>query len=339
MRSKSKVCGHTEFIRAKTGEGFELPVIDIANPRFAVDDDPHALDALREVFFASERRRHLIPKFLMRMMLRSAARKSRLMSALFYAQAGFLDGITTYVMKLGADNLLPPFDRPIDRRLAASPHVLLLRLRLQQTAGLIARGVLPNLTAEMTAPLFLINIGGGPALDSINALILLNRQQPELVRRHIGIHVLDSSGDAATFGINALAALQCGDGPLRGLNIGMQYHHYDWNIPSELERLVKALAPAHTIMAASSEGALFEYGTDEAIVTNLKVLRAVPGLVLVAGSVTAADETRRRMIAQSRFKLIPRGIRGFEPLAEKGGFRLAAVEPAFLSDQVLLLPA
>jgi hypothetical protein len=56
----------------------------------------------------------------------------------------------------------------------------------------------------------------------------------------------------------------------------------------------------------------------------------------VAGSVTCADETRRRMIPVSGFKMMPRGIDGFAPLAEKAGFRIAKVEHAMFSDQVLL---
>jgi hypothetical protein len=91
------------------------------------------------------------------------------------------------------------------------------------------------------------------------------------------------------------------------------------------------------MIAASTEGALFEYGRDQAIVANLQALRANgSGVSVVAGSVTRADETRRRMIAQTGFKLVPRGIAGFAPLIAQAGFRIAKVESAQLSDQVLL---
>ena len=94
------------------------------------------------------------------------------------------------------------------------------------------------------------------------------------------------------------------------------------------------------MIAASSEGALFEYGSDDAIVANLAALRAGGvGARLVAGSVTRDDETRRQMIAETQFKLIPRGIAGFAPLATRAGFAIAKVEPAWLSDQVLLRPS
>jgi hypothetical protein len=340
MPPHSSPCPSDGLIFAKTREGLDLPVIDLTNSRFAVPVDPPAVRALYDAFIADERRRRRIPKFIMRLMLRSAARKSRLVRAIFSSESGFLDGLSTYVMKLGADNMVPPYDTPVDRRLAASPHVALLRLRMRQVAHLVAAGIADHLAAAgAAAPLSLINIGGGPALDSINALILLRRARPDLMNRRLAIEVLDASRDGAFFGANALAALQAGHGPLAGLDIAMRHQDYDWDRPAALERLVEKLVSAGTVIAASSEGALFEYGSDQAIVANLQALRAHgPGARLVAGSVTCADETRRRMILRSQFKLVPRGIEGFAPLAARAGFHIAGVESAGFSDQVLLRP-
>jgi hypothetical protein len=98
-------------------------------------------------------------------------------------------------------------------------------------------------------------------------------------------------------------------------------------------------SPIDRQVAASSEGALFEYGGDDAIVGNLEALRAAgAGAQLVAGSVTRNDAMRRRMIEETRIRLIPRGLAGFAPLAARAGFAIAEVEPAWLSDQVLLRP-
>jgi hypothetical protein len=44
------------------------------------------------------------------------------------------------------------------------------------------------------------------------------------------------------------------------------------------------------------------------------------------------------MIAETQFRLIPRGLAGFAPLAARAGFQVAKVEQAWLSDQVLLRP-
>jgi hypothetical protein len=166
---------------ARTREGFDLPVIDVTNPRFAVPDDPATVRGLHDAFIEGERRRRRIPQFIMRMMLGAAAKQSRLVRALFNSDDGFLDGMTTYVMKLGADNLVPPYDTLIDRRLAASP--------------------------------------------------------------------------------------------LEGLDIDMRCHDYDWDQPPLLKCLVERLTSAGAIIAPSSEGALFEYGSDQAIVANLQALR------------------------------------------------------------------
>jgi hypothetical protein len=321
---------------ARTREGVDLPVIDVTNPRFAVPADPALVQRLGDAFIADERRRRLIPAFVTRMMLRAAARKSRLVRALF-SQAGFLDSISTYVLKLGADNLVPPYDSPMDRRVASSPHIVLVRLRMQQIAHMMADALAGELAGDPAAPLSLINIGGGPALDSINALIILRRAHPDLLNRPVAIEVLDADADGAFFGANALAALKAEHGPLANLDIALRCHDYDWDRPAALENMVGKLAAAGAVVAASSEGALFEYGSDEAIVANLKALHAGgKGARLVAGSVTSADNIRRRMINQTLFKLKPRGVEGFAPLAAQGGFRIVRKEPAFLSTQVLL---
>ena len=325
-------------IYARTREGFDLPVIDVTNPHFTVPDDPATAQRAKEAFVAEEYGRRHIPQFIMRMMLRAAAGKSRLIRAMFNSDSGYLDSISTYVLKLGPDNLVPPYDSTFDLRVASSPHILLIRLRMQQIAHLVAEGLADDLaTAGAAAPLRLINIGGGTALDSINGVIVLHRNRPDLLNRPIAIEVLDANADGALFGANALAALKADQGPLAGLDIGMNYHDYDWDKPAMLESLVGKLASAGAVIAASSEGALFEYGSNQAIVANLKALHAGgAGARFVAGSVTVDDDINRRMIAQTGFKLVPRGIAGFGPLAAEAGFRVVKVEQAFLSEQVLL---
>ena len=325
------------LIVAATRDGIVLPVIDVTDPRFAVPDDPNSLHRLFNASHEEERRNRRIPKFIMRWLMKSAARRSRMLQAMVGTDAEFLDGITTYVMKLGADNLSPPYDSPMDRRVAASPHLILLRLRTQQVARLIADALAPALAASKTAPLHLINIGGGPAIDSMNALIILNRRDGNFLRRPIAIHVLDSDAVGPFFGRNALAALVADAGPLAGLDARFDHRSYDWNAPALLEALLRELNVAGAVIAASSEGGLFEYGSDEAIVANLAALRR-GGATLIAGSVTSNDDAHRCRITMSRFKLIPRGLEGFAPLAARGGFRIAQAEPAQLSDQVLLRP-
>lgn len=321
---------------ARTRAGYDLPIIDVTHPRFSVADDAAARAARKKAFLDDDRRRGWIPAFILRFLLRRFARKSRLAAAMFDHGNTYLDGIITYVMKLGADNLLPPFDSPADRRFAASSHITLLRLRTQQVATLIAEAIVEDRAFAGDAPLHLVNIAGGPALDSINGLILLNRTRPDLLRRPIVIHVLDRNEDGAFFGANALALLKERGNPLDGVDAAFAHHDYDWNEPQDLSRLLDEIAAAGGVVAASSEGGLFEYGSDAAIIANLRVLHE--SARFVAGSVTSGDAIRKRMIAMSGFQVIPRGLDGFQPLADKARFAIVKSEPALLSDQVLLRP-
>jgi hypothetical protein len=332
MQSPSKAGG---VEHALTRDGIELPVLDVTNPRFAVKEDPASLQALHEAFKQNERQRRFIPDFLMRLMIRSAARKSLLMHALFGSDAEYLDGISTYVMKLGPENLVPPYASPMDKKFAASPHVTFLRLRTQQVASLLAEGLATEIMADGQAPLHLINIGGGPAIDSLNALLLLARLKDTLAGRKVVIDVLDLDEKGVWFGRNALAVMMQDGNRLAGLDIAFSHHSYDWNDPAPLRDLVERAVSQGAIVAASSEGALFEYGSDEAIVANLKALRAAR---FVVGSVTRADEARRRLMSGSRLKLIMRGLEIFEPLAAAAGFAIAQTRPSVWSDQILLRP-
>src|SRR5262249_5709563 len=155
-------------------------------------------------------------------------------------------------------------------------------------------GLTADLPAADRTPLHLINVGGGPALDSVNALIMLRRARAKLLDRSVVIHVLDSAEDGPFFGARALNALKAAGRPLHGLDITGQHLRYDWNAPAMLKDLVTALTSAGGRVAASSEGALFEYGSDDAVIANLLALRGdgsgVTGASLVAGSVTRADE-------------------------------------------------
>jgi hypothetical protein len=324
------------LVYAATRDGGLLPVIDVTNPRFAVADDPSSLNRLLEASAKEEQSRRWVPRFIMRMMMRSLVRKSLIAKALFSSGSDFLPGLSTYVMKLGPDNLPPPYDGATDRRFAASAHLTLLRLRTQQTARLIVDGLVKDLT-DNGAPLHLINIAGGPAVDSLNAVILLRRDRPDLLRRKIDIDVFDLDDEGPIFGANALTALAAAGRPLAGLDMAFVHRRYDWNDPAALASHLAELSQAGAVTAASSEGGLFEYGEDDAIVANLKALHA-GGVRLIAGSVTNDDEARRRMVREGGFKLKPRGVSGFRPLAARGGFNITRTEPGHFSTQVQLRP-
>ncbi len=322
---------------ATTADGFRLPVIDVTHPAFAVPDDPASLAARRDAFLAWDRRNRRMPGIVTRLLIRLAARRSLLLRKILASDNEYLDSISTYMLKLGADHLPPGFDGPVDRKVAAAPHMALVRLRMQQIARLLAGALLAPLADAPDAPLDLVNIAGGPALDSINALIMFARAHATLIHRPIAIHVFDAQQDGPTFGARALLALTAPGGPLHGLEVQFQHHAYDWNDTAPLARLLAGLAARGAIIAASSEGGLFEYGTDDAVVANLTAL-ARAGVPIVAGSVTSSSEVRKRMIAQTRFRLFARGLEGFAPLAERSGYAIAESRTAVVSEQVLLRP-
>ncbi len=323
------------IVFATTADGLRLPVIDVTHPAFAIADDAASLAARFEAFADWDRRNDRVPGTVTWLLIWLAARRSPLLRKILASDNGYLDSISTYMLKLGADHLPPGFDGPMDRKVAAAPHMALVRLRMQQIARLLADALRAPLADAPDAPLNLVNIAGGPALDSINALIMLARAHGTLIDRPIAIHVFDARQDGPIFGARALLALTAPGGPLHGIDVRFQHHAYDWNDTAPLARLLADLAAQGAIIAASSEGGLFEYGTDDAIVANLTAL-ARAGVPIVAGSVTSSSEVRKRMIAQTRFRLFARGLEGFAPLAERSGYAIAESHTAIVSEQVLL---
>lgn len=325
---------------ARTAQNLEVPVIDVSNPAFAVADDAQSVERLRQTSSGMMRRNARVPRFLLRFLIRSAAKRSFLAHAMLGGGKGtFLPGMNTYLMKLGPDNLVPPFDTPADRRFAAYPGIQGIRIRLQQTASLVAQALQPVLSRQPVAPLHLLNIGGGSAIDSLNALILLRREAAPLLQRNVVIHVLDPDTNGPLFASRALAALIAEDGPLSGVDARVVHTTYNWDTPAQLQQLVNSLVADGAVVAASSEGALFEYASDASVVANLKALcNDGNGASLVAGSVTRADELTRAGLQFTPFKLMPRGAAAFADLIEGTGFCIERVYESLSSDQVLLLP-
>ena len=84
-------------------------------------------------------------------------------------------------MKLGAPNLGAAWAQPLDRALSQTSAPVMFRLRLESTARLLAEGLRTPLRNRPGAPVELINIGGGPSMDALNALLLLQKDQQGLL--------------------------------------------------------------------------------------------------------------------------------------------------------------
>jgi hypothetical protein len=322
-----------------TDEGLELPVIDMTHPSFAVDPSAEEVDALTRGFIQDLERREKLPAIVSRLLLAIVLRRSVLVRGMRRTRTGFLAGMDTYLMKLGP-NHLGSFAAPIDHKIAASLPILSMRLRLQDVARLLVSAINPWLSAPGDRPCHIFDIGGGPAIDAINALLLIHRDAPGLLAsRPIRIHAMDIDDCGPRFGGRALAALMTREGPLAGVDITLVHQHYDWHDTGVLTGALIEAGRAGDVAAVSSEGALFEYGGDEAVRSNLVAIRQAGGpAVAVTGSVTRDDvvASRRLHPSPSNIKLVPRTISEFQALVKSAGWRIVTTVERPFSRQVLL---
>jgi hypothetical protein len=81
-------------------------------------------------------------------------------------------------------------------------------------------------------PLLLLNIGGGTAIDSLNALLMLRESDASRLRgTAVSLAVLDLDDEGPRFGGRALAALQEEGGSLCGVNA--QYSHVSLRLEAQ----------------------------------------------------------------------------------------------------------
>jgi hypothetical protein len=318
----------TEILYAKTEDGVSLAVIDVTTPVFAVSATDAELAAMSEQYIREAAQQREIPEAL-----REALLSSMLGRGLMAASGTYLDGMSTYLLKLGPENLGAEAS-PIDRRIAASFPAFAARLRLQDMARLLADGLARIAPVETRRRMCLVNIGGGTGSDSWNALILLQKgihtgppvEQRDLAGREIVIALMDLDGRGPEFGGCAIECLRGPAGPLGRLNIGFRRYRYDWSEAWRLPELLDELDVRHAACAISSEGGLFEYGSDEEIVSNLTALGAgTPRDAIVVGSVTREGGPVRASLIASRVLTRPRTIEGFRSLCERGGWRVEEV--------------
>jgi hypothetical protein len=322
---------------AVTDDGLELPVLDVTHPAFACELSPEKQQHLLARFLDEQRRFARLPRWLRCALSRFVLRGSRLGHGLRRAERGFLDGMTTYLFKLGPHNL-GSYALPVDRKILRSLPALSVRMRATDMARLLAEGLAPRLRDDRHRPLHLLNVGGGPATDSLNALIVLAREEPGLLgERPIRLEVLDRDRHGPAFGARALAALSEPGAPLGGLPIRFEHVAYDWRDPSGLEPSLGLARRAGALLAVSSEGGLFEYGSDDDIMRNLRALSAAADPEsFVVGSVTRDDEAIQVLKLTSTVATRPRGLPAFSQLVQRAGWTITRSIARPFSDQVQL---
>src|SRR5688572_11440141 len=291
------------LVRARATLGprksLDLPVIDVTHPAFRLVLTTADQHALVHAFLVEDRKLAQLPALIRRPLV-----------ALRGGRGKPLGAIEAYLMKLGPDHL-GPLAKPADRKRAASLAGISARLRLQDCAELIAAAVLPAARARRTRPLVLVSLAGGAAIEALDALLVLHRDDPSVLReRRIRIEVFDPDPAGPVFGARALAALIGAGGPLAGVDAVMRHVSWPWGAPDPLAPELDAARRDDAIVVASAEGRLFESGTDAEIQRTLGLLRAGPTLAVI-GSVARDDEPIRRMQRDAGPALVMRGLPAF----------------------------
>lgn len=308
---------------ARTDRGGELPVLDITHPAFAVEAvrerDLEVEEAvLREArLFAGLREGDRPP------------RGSRPASAL-----------RSYRAKLGDEGLgwarWFTFLRSADAFLGEA-----LRHRAQSVARLLAAGMVAPLSRRPAAPLHLVNLAGGAASDSLNALILAVRDRPfQVLGRTIRVHVLDVDPAGPHFAARALAALRAPGAPLARLDAELEHVSYDWDDPAPLAGLLARWREGEAILVGSSEGGLLEYCSDETVLAHLRLLgEGAPPDFALACTAWRGDEVGRAATAlRGRDQPVRSHTRAsLAALAERAGWTVQWSQEENLLHHVVLL--
>ena len=90
---------------APTDDGVELPVIDITHPAFALELSGEDLAKRTEAYIREQDRWERFPSFLRAVVARYFQKHSILARGGTGADGALLSGMSTYLMKLGPDNL------------------------------------------------------------------------------------------------------------------------------------------------------------------------------------------------------------------------------------------
>ena len=267
---KNKVPG---LSYAFTLNGIELPVLDISHPYFITGIDENRLKKM--IPYVEKNAEKNAEKFnRMPVFIRNfLSKRSFAMAELLQGEKGgaFATGISTLMMKLGPRLIGKGRKRFWDRQINKGFGPLVIRMRARDISKCMAEAIIQLLNRPGEEDICFINIAGGAASDSINALFLILDQAPALLKkRKIEINVLDIDAYGPAFADRCIAALKAPGGKFNELDISFRHIHYDWNNTGRLEELLSERKD--WLQICSSEGGLFEYGSDEVIIQNLDTL-------------------------------------------------------------------
>lgn len=262
-----------ELTYALTLNGVELPVLDTTHPLFLSSIDEVKM---KEMLRKSEKTSDKTAEKLINMpfyIKKFLAKRSFIMSELLQENGdnSFLTGLSTLMLKLGPFLIGKGRKRFLDRLSSKGIGGIVLRMRVRDISKCQAKSMIPILISSPEKNICFINIAGGAASDSINALFLIQQENPTLLKnRAIEINVLDIDTYGPAFADRCIAALKAPGNRFNELNISFKHIHYDWNSTEKLDVLLSERK--EWLQICSSEGGLFEYCSDEVIIRNLNAL-------------------------------------------------------------------
>jgi hypothetical protein len=258
---------------ALTGNGVELPVLDITHPLFISSIDEVKL---KEMLKKAEKNAeetaekfNNMPAYVMKFL----AKRSFTMAELLQHKGdnAFLSGVSTLMLKLGPGLIGKGRKRFLDRLASRGIGGIVLRMRVRDLSKCQAKALIPILRKSPDKNLCMINIAGGAASDTINKLFLVLQEDPLLLKnRKIEINVLDIDSFGPAFAAECISVLKSPAGQFKNLDISFRHIQYDWNNTSLLNKLLSERK--EWLLACSSEGGLFEYCSDEVIEKNLDTI-------------------------------------------------------------------
>jgi hypothetical protein len=318
-----------ELSYAFTLNGVELPVLDITHPDFVSCTDEKILQKLLPYVEKNAEKNaekfNKIPAFIKGFL----AKRSFAMTELLQTgeENTFASGITTLMMKLGPRLIGKGKKRYWDRQVNKGFGALVIRMRVRDISKCQAKAIIPLLIESPKKDLCFINIAGGAASDSINALILIQNEDPALLQnRKIEINVLDIDTFGPAFAERSLTTLKALGGRFNGLNIIFRHIHYDWNNTEKLAELMSDRK--EWLQICSSEGGLFEYCSDEVIIQNLNTIyNNSTDDIVIAGTLLHDVETiDSGMLAALKIStsIKPRflGINGLKGITERNKWKI-----------------
>lgn len=234
----------------------QLPVLDITHPLFneSIDEQAYHLNCLKSARSIESLKK--MPSFIQNIFVKMSN-----------VDDSYLSGMRTLLYKLG-----PGLSKGIklgfrDKWAVKQTSFMGLRIRLRDLCRHQSEILLSQLKQFPERGLCFFNIAGA-ATDSINTLILIQESDPELLKgRKIEINILDIDTYGPNFAKRCMDVLKQQGERFYGLDITLNTIHYNWSQPDSL--LTMSLEHSGWIQLCSSEGGLFEYGSDSDIIENL----------------------------------------------------------------------